>query len=85
MLSEGRNTYDLVQDIERPRHMLLLLIPIVWLAVIMLVLAMCRMAARADRQPTAARAQSPRRPITCGTVRSKILTSAQSDQLAMYK
>lgn len=29
--------------------------------------------------------QSPRRPSTCGTVRSRILTSPQSDQLPTYR
>jgi hypothetical protein len=63
--------------------MLIILIPlsILWLLVAVVVLAACRMAARDD----AALAQSPRRPSTCGTVRSKILTSLQSDQLATYR
>jgi hypothetical protein len=82
--------------------MLFVLIPSIWLAVAGLVVAACRMAARADALPVQAtdgrdaqsaeapahglrEAQSPRRPTTCGTVRRRIFTSVQSDQLATYK
>jgi hypothetical protein len=61
--------------------MLLILIPIAWMTVASAVVAVCRMASRADAQAGEA-AQSPRRPTTCGTVRRRILTSVQSDQLA---
>lgn len=59
---------------------------VVWAAVALLVLALCRMAARGDAGATASAAdQSPRRPSTWGTVRKRIFTSPQSDQLATYK
>ncbi len=59
---------------------------VVWAAVVLLILALCGMAARADAVPTAtAKNQSPRRPSTWGTVRKRIFTSPQSDQLATYK
>jgi hypothetical protein len=68
--------------------LLFILIPAVWLGVSALVVAICRVAAGADaaapqRPPRRRRpAYSPRRPSTCGTVRSKILTSVHKDQLA---
>ena|GEM_PF-2906285 len=70
--------------------LLFLLIPAVWLSICALVVAVCRVAARGDAldahnaRPARARrpAYSPRRPSTCGTVRSKILTSVHNDQLA---
>jgi hypothetical protein len=70
--------------------LLLVVIPAAWLGISLLVLAACRIAARGDavnaqaaRPLRAARpAYSPRRPSTCGTVRSKILTSVHNDQLA---
>jgi hypothetical protein len=73
--------------------LLFILIPAVWLSLCAIVVAACRMAAGADAA-AAARARtarsrrtrrpaySPRRPSTCGTVRSKILTSVHNDQLA---
>ncbi len=64
--------------------MLLLLIPIAWISIAAAVVALCRMASRADAQEGAA-AQSPRRPTTCGTVRRRIFTSVQSDQFATYR
>lgn len=54
---------------------------LVWLLVVAVVIAACRMAARSD----APLAQSPRRPSTWGTVRNRILTSPHSDQFATYK
>jgi hypothetical protein len=62
---------------------MIILIPlsILWLLVAVVVIAACRMAAAAD----APEAQSPRRPSTWGTVRSRILTSPHSDQLATYR
>jgi hypothetical protein len=87
--------------------MLLILIPLAWMTIAAAVLAVCRMASRADSLPAGTPAgarrasadpalaeaahgrgealQSPRRPTTCGTVRRRILTSVQSDQLATYK
>jgi hypothetical protein len=70
--------------------LLFVLIPIAWLGISVLVLAICRMAAHTDATtsvgaPRRARrrpAYSPRRPSTCGTVRSRILTSVHNDQLA---
>jgi hypothetical protein len=70
--------------------LLLVLIPLAWLSISLLVLAACRVAAQGDMTAQAARpprrarrpAYSPRRPSTCGTVRSKILTSVHNDQLA---
>ena len=59
----------------------LILLSLVWLAVVVMVVAACRIAARSD----AALAQSPRRPSTWGTVRRRILMSPHSDQLATYK
>ncbi len=74
---------------------MLFLIPLIWLTVVGAVICMCRMAARADAMPAeseqapahrgAERGYSPRRPTTCGTVRSRILTSVHKDQLATYK
>lgn len=62
----------------------LTLVALAWLFVVVVVMAACRMAARSDSkfEPNA---QSPRRPSTWGTVRSKILRSPQRDQLATYK
>jgi hypothetical protein len=73
--------------------MLLILLLIVWLAVNVAVIAVCQMAARGDSDLGAARGDSdlgeaphsPRRPSTWGTVRSRILTSPHSDQLATYR
>jgi hypothetical protein len=68
--------------------LLFVVIPVAWLGACALVVGLCRMAARGDampaRAPATARAPSysPRRPTTCGTVRSKILTSVHNDQLA---
>ncbi len=69
--------------------LLLVLIPLAWLSISLLVLAACRVAAQGDMTTQAAQgtrarrpAYSPRRPSTCGTVRSKILTSVHNDQLA---
>jgi hypothetical protein len=75
--------------------LLFVVIPAVWLSACALVLGLCRMAARGDAMaparatgPVAATARkrapaySPRRPTTCGTVRSNILTSVHNDQLA---
>jgi hypothetical protein len=73
------------------RMLLFVLIPIAWLGISVLVLAICRMAAHTDattsvRAPRRAGrrrpAYSPRRPSTCGTVRSRIFTSVHNDQLA---
>jgi predicted secreted protein len=58
---------------------------VAWAVAILLVLALCRMAARADAVEIGTADQSPRRPSTWGTVRKRIFTSAQSDQLATYK
>jgi hypothetical protein len=63
---------------------LLILLSLVWLVVSIVVIASCRMAARGDRDLVGA-PHSPRRPSTCGTVRSRILTSPHSDQLATYR
>jgi hypothetical protein len=62
---------------------MLIIIPlaILWLLVAVVVIAACRMAAAADGRDV----QSPRRPSTWGTVRSRILRSPHSDQLATYK
>jgi hypothetical protein len=85
--------------------LLFLLIPVAWLTIAAIVVAICRMAARGDEMPVRAASSSapayppaypstapaypsarlfysPRRPTTCGTVRSKILTSVHNDQLA---
>jgi hypothetical protein len=62
----------------------LILLALVWLAVSLVVVAACRMAARGDGELRDA-VQSPRRPSTWGTVRSRILTSPHSDQLATYR
>lgn len=58
---------------------------VVWAALALSVLALCRMAAHADAVDAGAADQSPRRPKTWGTVRKRIFASAQSDQLATYK
>jgi hypothetical protein len=51
-----------------------------WLSTIVLVVSLCVTARRADLA-----SYSPRRHSTCGTVRSRILTSVQSDQFATYR
>jgi hypothetical protein len=58
---------------------------VVWAGIGLLVLALCRMAARGDATAAGTTDQSPRRPSTWGTVRKRIFASAQSDQLATYK
>jgi hypothetical protein len=65
----------------------LILLALVWLSVSVLVVASCRMAAHGEGElgEETREAQSPRRPSTWGTVRSRILTSPQSDQLATYR
>lgn len=67
-------------------QMLILLIPLslVWIVVAVVVIALCRMAARGDSDLAEA-SHNPRRPSTCGTVRNRILTSPHSDQLATYR
>jgi hypothetical protein len=62
----------------------LILLSLVWLLVSVVVIAACWMAARSDDE-LAEVDQSPRRPSTCGTVRSRILTSPHSDQFATYR
>jgi len=62
----------------------LTLVALAWLFVVVVVVAACRMAARSDAE-LEPNAQSPRRPSTWGTVRSKILRSPQRDQLATYR
>jgi hypothetical protein len=74
--------------------LLVIVIAAVWLGLCAIVVAACRMAADADAAAAAASARAarsrrpprpaynPRRPSTCGTVRSKILTSVHNDQLA---
>ena len=60
----------------------------VWMSVAVLVVTLCRMAARGDAAQVAGENpgdQSPRRPKTWGTVRKRIFTSPQSDQFATYK
>jgi hypothetical protein len=61
----------------------LLLLALVWLSVSVVVVAVCRMAARGGELGD--EVQSPRRPSTWGTVRSRILMSPHSDQLATYR
>lgn len=61
-----------------------------WLFSTVLVIACCQTAARADaelapRTRDGEDTYKPRRASTCGTVRSKILKSPQSDQFATYK
>ena len=62
----------------------LILLSLVWFAVSAVVIAACRMAARGDGE-LGGEPHSPRRPSTWGTVRSRILMSPHSDQLATYK
>ena len=69
--------------------LLFVLIPVAWLSISVLVVALCRMAAHSEAGAPIHRAPrrrhpaySPRRPSTCGTVRSRILTSVHNDQLA---
>jgi hypothetical protein len=62
----------------------LILLSLVWLVVAVVVIAACRMAARGDGE-LEGEPHSPRLPSTWGTVRSRILTSPHSDQLATYK
>jgi hypothetical protein len=59
----------------------LIFLALVWLAVSVVVVAACRMAARGDSE-FGDEVHSPRLQSTWGTVRSRILTSPQSDQLA---
>ncbi len=57
-----------------------------WLGATVVVLALCRIAARADGADAAIPpTQRPRRASTWGTVRSRILKSPQSDQFATYR
>ena len=63
---------------------LVILLTLVWLVVSVVVIALCRMAARGDSDLPEV-AQSPRLPNTCGTVRRRILTSPHSDQFATYR
>ena len=62
----------------------IMLVVLAWILVAAIVVAACRMAARSDAELTSP-AQRPLRPTTWGIVRSKILRSPQSDQLATYK
>ncbi len=62
----------------------LTLLSLAWLFVAGMVIAVCRMAARGDSDLAEA-PHSPRRPTTCGTVRSRILMSPHSDQFATYR
>jgi hypothetical protein len=62
----------------------LILLSLLWLVVAVVVIAACRVAARGDGE-LAGEAHSPRAPSTWGTVRSRILTSPHSDQLATYR
>jgi hypothetical protein len=68
---------------------ILISLAIIWLLVAAVVIAVCRVAAEAAEAdaPDAPDApdQRPRRPSTWGTVRSRILTSPHSDQLATYR
>lgn len=65
----------------------LILLALVWLSVSVVVVAACKMAARGEGElgELGDEAQSPCRPSTWGTVRSRILMSPQSDQLATYR
>jgi hypothetical protein len=58
-----------------------------WVAMCVLLVTLCRMAAQADAAQGAdvPPDQTPRRPNTWGTVRKRIFTSPQSDQFATYK
>jgi hypothetical protein len=69
---------------------MLILIPlaILWLLVVVVVIAACRMAARGEQMAMRGElelAQSPRRASTWGAVPSRILTSPHSDQFATYR
>jgi hypothetical protein len=68
-----------------PAMLVFALVGVAWVLIALVVLAACRIAARSDLEDRGLPTQSPRRPSTCSTVRSKILTSSQSDQLATYK
>lgn len=64
----------------------IILIGSLWLFVIIVVLAACRMAALSDAETAFAHPpQSPRRANTWGIVRKRILRSPQSDQFATYR
>jgi hypothetical protein len=61
---------------------------VLWVPIVVLLIALCRMAARGDAAENLGQMppdQSPRRPSTWGTVRKRIFTSPQSDQFATYK
>jgi hypothetical protein len=62
----------------------LILLSLVWLVVAVVVIAACRMAAHGERE-LSGEPHNPRAPSTWGTVRSRILTSPHSDQLATYR
>ncbi len=57
---------------------------VAWLLTALVVVAVCRMAARSDAELAPSR-QRPRRATTWGTVRRRILTSPHSDQFATYR
>ncbi len=80
---EGTRSGSRFPTVQSDTEMLIILalVSLVWLSIVCVVLAICRMAAHDDGSLP----QSPRRPSTCGTVRSRILTSPQSDQLATYR
>jgi hypothetical protein len=72
----------------------LILLSLVWLVASVVVIAACRMAARGDGElrgesygdgELGGEPYSPRAPSTWGTVRSRILRSPHSDQLATYR
>lgn len=58
---------------------------VLWLAIVAIVFAACRMAARSDAELAAESSHIPRRASTWGTVRKRILKSPQSDQFATYR
>lgn len=77
--SEGSSLLDSIFVIS-------MLVAAAWLSIAVVVLALCRMAARSDWERLAVPpGQRPRLPMTWGTVRKRILTSPQSDQFATYR
>jgi hypothetical protein len=73
-----------VSVLIEPMLIVLVLLALVWLCAVVVVIAACQMAARGDGELDDA-SHSPRRPSTCGTVRSRILMSPHNDQLATYR
>jgi hypothetical protein len=75
MSSEGRAT---PRSSELSEHMLIILISLAWLAVVVLSVAACRMAASADRAPAPATCETPR------SIRNRLMPPSIRDGLLVF-